>query len=319
MSKAFTIDLGATSAKCAFFEDEKVIKTFVYKTIDKTNLLENIAKKTYEIAKENNIDMNDLDFVGVAVCGIVDNETGTVIYSTNLGWKNYPTRKELISLFGNENIIVLNDAKAATYGEWAASLNREPDSMALFTIGTGVGGGAIFNRKLVFGDNTGLPSEPGHGGGFQNQFQCDCGLIGCLDPVSSATGIERRLREVGSTSTGPLGKIYADLKENIHIIDVADLFINGDPEITKIFEENLEPLAKCISVLIHFFDLSMVVIGGGPSNLGEPFLNIIKEKLKSYVLPDFYSKIRINKSNLGDLVGAWGVYKYGLDHIINKK
>ncbi|QHX36438.1 ROK family protein [Spiroplasma sp. BIUS-1] len=319
MPKAFTIDLGATSAKCAFFDHEKVIKTFVFDTTNKTNLLENISKETFKVAAENNIDMEALDFVGIAVCGIVDNETGTVLYSTNLGWTNYPTRIELQKLFNNKNIVVLNDAKAATYGEWSASLNKEPESMALFTIGTGVGGGAIFNRKLVFGDNTGLPSEPGHGGGFQNVFQCSCGLLGCLDPVSSATGIERRLIEVASKSSGPLGEVYSRLKEDLHIIDVADLFKNGDKEVVDVFKENLEPLAKCISVLIHFFDLSMIVIGGGPSNLGEPFLDIIKEDLKKYVLPQFYDKIKITSSGLKDLVGAWGVYKYGVDHIINKK
>ncbi|WP_338985382.1 ROK family protein [Spiroplasma endosymbiont of Diplazon laetatorius] len=318
MAKAFAIDLGATSAKCAFFDNEKVIKTFVFDTTNKERLLEKISEQTFKVAAENNINMEELDFVGIAVCGIVDNTTGTVVYSTNLGWKNYPTRNELETLFKNKNIVVLNDAKAATYGEWSGSLNREPESMALFTIGTGVGGGAIFNRKLVFGDNTGLPSEPGHGGGFQSQFQCDCGLIGCLDPVSSATGIERRLRQVGATSTGPLGKVYAELKDNLHIIDIADLFKAGDPEIVEIFRENLEPLAKCISVLIHFFDLSMIVIGGGPSNLGEPFLELIRKDLEKYVLPDFYSKIKISSSKLGDLVGAWGVYKYGVDNIVNK-
>ncbi|AUM62439.1 ROK family protein [Spiroplasma monobiae] len=319
MPKAFTIDLGATSAKCAFFDNDKVIKTFVYDTTEKKDLLDNISKETFRVADENGINMQELDFVGIAVCGIVDNETGTVLYSTNLGWKNYPTRTELERLFNNKNIVVLNDAKAATYGEWSVSLNREPDSMALFTIGTGVGGGAIFNRKLVFGDNTGLPSEPGHGGGFQTEYQCDCGLIGCLEPVSSATGIERKLRAVGANSVGPLGQIYAVKKNDLHIIDVAELFIQGDEEVVNVFRENLEPLAKCISVLIHFFDLSMVVIGGGPSNLGIPFLNIIKEILKKYVLVEFYEKIKLSSSELGNLVGAWGVYQYGVDNIINKK
>ncbi|WP_339034505.1 ROK family protein [Spiroplasma endosymbiont of Cantharis rufa] len=319
MPKAFTIDLGATTAKCAFFDNMKIRHTFIFNTINKDKILENIAKEAFKIAKENEINMNELDFIGIAVCGIVDNKTGTVIYSTNLGWKNYPAKKNLIKLFNNKNVFVLNDAKSAAYGEWAISLKGKPDSMALFTLGTGVGGGAIFDRKLVFGDNTGLPSEPGHGGGFQSECQCSCGLIGCIEPVSSATGIEKKLKQVGSKSNGPLGQIFNHLNGDIHIIDVADLVKIKDSEVIKIFEDSLEPLAKCISVLIHFFDLSMIVIGGGPSNLGEPLIKIIKQKLKKYVLPDFYSRITIRTAQLGNMVGAWGVYKYGMDNLMRIK
>ncbi|AGR40899.1 ROK family protein [Spiroplasma taiwanense] len=318
MAKVFAIDLGATSAKCAFFIDDEVVANFNYDTTRRENLLENIAKKATEIAKENNIIMDEVDFVGIAVCGIVDNLKGSVVYSANLGWKDYPTREELKRIFKNENIVVLNDAKSATYGEWSKGLKEEPDSMALFTIGTGVGGGAIFNRKLVFGDNTGFPSEPGHGGGFQDEVQCICGLKGCIEPVSSATGIEKKLNEVAKNSTGKLGKVYNELNRVIHIKDIAFLVQENDSEVMEIFNSCLEPLAKCISVLIHFFDISMIVIGGGPSNLGDPLIKIIREKLKNYVLPEFYKRLNLRKAILGDLVGAWGVYQYGKNYLLKK-
>ncbi|AOG60155.1 glucokinase [Spiroplasma helicoides] len=311
MAKAFVVDLGATFAKCAFFEKDEVQLKFEYPTSDRKNILERIVEEAFKKADENKIDIKTLDFIGIAVCGIVDNKTGTVIYSTNLGWKNYPVKAILQELFNNKNVVVLNDAKSATFGEWSRGLNKEPNSMALFTIGTGIGGGAIFDRDLVFGDNTGLPSEPGHGGGFQNEIECGCGLKGCVEPISSATGIERALREQGKVSKGELGKRYKELGDDLHIIDIADLFLGGDQEVIDIFYKALEPLAKIISVLIHFFDISIIVIGGGPSNLGEPLMELIRKQLKHYVLPDFYEKLNLVQTSLRGLVGNWGVYEYG--------
>ncbi|QEH61547.1 glucokinase [Spiroplasma chinense] len=311
MAKAFTIDLGATSAKCAFFDNDKVIAKFTFSTNPRENLLENIGKEAREVAEKNNIDMDNLDFIGIAVCGIVDNAEGKVIYSTNLGWRDYPVKEEMTRIFKNEKVVVLNDAKAATFGEWSKGLKKVPDSMALFTIGTGVGGGAIFNGRLVFGDNTGLPSEPGHGGGFQDEIQCGCGLKGCIEPISSASGIERELIAKAKVSTGPLGERYQKLGDNMHIKDIADLFQEKDKDVIAVFYKALEPLAKIISVIIHFFDVSMIVIGGGPSNLGKPLLDLLKKQAANYVLPDFYERLNIVQASLSDLVGAWGVYEYG--------
>ncbi|AHI52592.1 ROK family protein [Spiroplasma culicicola] len=315
MAKALAIDLGATSAKCAFFDNDQVVVKFIFDTTNRENLLERIADEAFIVAKKHDIKMDELDFVGIAVCGIVDNSTGNVIFSNNLGWRDYPTKDELKRLFKTQKVIVLNDAKAATFGEWSKGLKKVPSSMALFTIGTGVGGGAIFNGELVFGDNTGLPSEPGHGGGFQDKVQCGCGLKGCIEPIASATGIERALIEKAKVSKGPLADKYAELGENLHIKDVADLFQDKDPDVLEVFSTSMEPLAKVISVLIHFFDISMIVIGGGPSNLGKPLLDLIKNQLSNYVLPDFYHRLNLVQASLSDLVGAWGVYEYGKANI----
>ncbi|KAF5279608.1 hypothetical protein FQR65_LT15356 [Abscondita terminalis] len=156
--------------------------------------------------------------------------------------------------------------------------------MILYTIGTGIGGGAIFNNELVFGDNSGLPSEPGHGGGFQNEIQCSCGLIGCIEPVSSATGIERRLNQFAKKSKGKL--------------DIKDLFVEGNEEVREVFVQSLEPLAKSISVLVHFLDIAVIVIGGSPSNLGQPLIDILMKHLEKYCLPDFYKKVNLKLATL---------------------
>ncbi|WP_339022536.1 ROK family protein [Spiroplasma endosymbiont of Crioceris asparagi] len=314
MSKyVLSVDLGATTAKCCVFKNNEILKEFVVESGQKPNIVKRIFEKFNEL--NNFLKINKLEYICFAVCGVVDNKTGNVLLSVNLGWENYPLKKEIKTIFNVDNVFVLNDAKAAIYGEWSKSLNKEPTSMLMYTIGTGIGGAVIFDKKLVFGDNAFLASEPGHGGGFQNTNECSCKLSGCIEPISSATGIERILNEKAKTSHGELNKIYCSLNRTIKIIDIKDLFKKDDQETIEIFKYCLEPLAKQIAILTHVFDFSCIVVGGGPSQLGIKLVTIIKEHLKKYLLPDFFKKINLRISNIGNLAGAIGAFEFGKDNI----
>lgn len=311
--KALCIDIGGTSAKCVFFEDGKIINSFQVGTLNREEILQNIYEICIKKLNEINVLMNDLDFVGIAVPCLLDMKTGTAILATNLGWNNYPVLTEARRIFNNKNVFLLNDASAATYGEWKVTLNGNTKSMALYSIGTGIGGGLIYNNQLVVGDNSGLASEPGHGGGMQTEFKCPCGLEGCIEPVSSATWIEKEINKVGEMSTGKLGELYKE-KSPLKIKDVSMLFKNEDPEVLKIFDKAMEPLAKVISVVVHSLDIKTIVISGGPSNLGKGLEKIIRKQLSRFVLPLFLNTLEIKMSKLTNWVGVRGVYEYGKDN-----
>ncbi|AHB36636.1 ROK family protein [Spiroplasma apis] len=313
MIKALCIDIGATSAKCALFEDNKTLFRFFVDTTNNKDIVKRIHEKFNKKCEESNIKADDLSFIGIACAGLVDSTNGIVVLASNLGWKDYPLLETTKKLFKSNKVFILNDAKAATYGEWKLGLKGKKSSMALYCIGTGIGGGAIFDNKLVMGDSSGLPSEPGHGGGYQNTIKCACGLEGCIDPISSATWIEKQLNLVGSKSTGKLGELYK-LNNNLHIIDIVDLFKEKDKEVISIFEEAVEPLAKSMSTLIHFLDFETFVIAGGPSNLGQPLLDIIKNQLKRFTLPNFLNKLDLRTASLTNWSGTYGVYEYGKDN-----
>ncbi|WP_338983896.1 ROK family protein [Spiroplasma endosymbiont of Othius punctulatus] len=311
--KALCIDIGGTSAKCVLFENDEITNNFEVGTLDRSNVLKNIVDVCVVELNKINVNLTQLDFIGIAVPCLLDMKTGTAILATNLGWNNYPVLEESKKLFNNKNVFVLNDASAATYGEWKIGLSGNTTSMALFSIGTGIGGGLVYNNKLVIGDNSGLASEPGHGGGFQTEFDCPCGLEGCIEPISSATGIERELNKVASKSKGALGELFK--KQNtLKIIDIVDLFNSNDKEVIGVFNDAIEPLAKSISVTIHSFDIKTIVISGGVSNLGEGLIKILRNQLSRFVLPLFLNTLETEISALTNWVGARGVYEYGKDN-----
>ncbi|QHX36061.1 glucokinase [Spiroplasma sp. TIUS-1] len=311
MSKyALSIDMGATTAKCVIFKGNDIIGDFVVETKTMNSLVVNI--KTRFVAKciELDIKPKKLSFVALAVCGIIDPVTEKVIFSANLNIKDYDIKSEFQKEFEVKNVSVMNDAKAAVYGEWASAYKRKPNSMMMYTIGTGIGGGIILNKALILGDSSGLPSEPGHGGGFQTKYKCNCGLDGCLEAAASATAIELQINEVARKSTSELGNLYKELGRDLTIKDINPLFNNNNKEVKDIFIEALEPLAKQIAIIQHVLDAEIFVIGGGPSLLGEELVNIIKNHIDKYILNDFGKHLDVQISKTGFSSGTLGAFEF---------
>lgn len=312
MKKVLVIDLGGTTAKCAIIENDKIIYRFIIPTLH-GEIIENIYSKCIEELDSINVKKEDLEFIGMTVCGLLDNEHGISIWSGNLKWQNYPVLKEMKRTFKTNNIFLLNDSKAAAYGEYIKGQNRKVRSMFLYTIGTGIGGGLILNEELYFGSNNGLASEPGHGGGYQDKFKCNCNKAGCIEGLSSATGIEKLLNE-------PKVKEYLlnqiNIENNIiKIKDVTPLLIAKNPIVMKVFEEAILPLSKHISTIQHLLDLNKILIGGGPSKIGQPLIDIIDSQLKTMMFPQFYKTRNIEIANLGNDAGMWGIYFWSVKQI----
>ncbi|WP_342258828.1 ROK family protein [Spiroplasma endosymbiont of Dioctria linearis] len=311
-SYALAIDLGGTTAKCALIYNEKIIDRIIIKT-KKNEILENIYINILPLLEKNKLEQSDLIFIGITICGLIDYQKGISIWAGNLQWNNYKVIDKLRELFKIENIYILNDSKSATYGEYVKGINKEKSSMLLYTIGTGLGGGVILNHELYFGNNTRLASEPGHSGGFQNKYQCNCNLLGCIEGLSSATGIEREL----NNNYAYFSKRLNTQKDWIEIKDIYNLFQINDKKTINILKSSLTPLAKHIAVSLHLMDFEIIVIGGGPSALGKNLITIIKDILKDYLLPSFYKKLDLRIAKLGNDAGIWGRYYWSKEKFKN--
>ncbi|MBX9627049.1 MAG: ROK family protein, partial [Gemmataceae bacterium] len=129
----------------------------------------------------------DIAAVGVATPGLGDIPAGLIIDPPNLKpWKNVPVRDAIARAIGRPTVYQ-NDANAAAYGEFWVGSGRDAKSLALFTLGTGVGGGVILDGEIVTGARS-------HGGELGHQRieppdrgrLCGCGARGCLEAYASA-------------------------------------------------------------------------------------------------------------------------------------
>lgn len=247
------IDLGGTSAKIGLYQNNKLTKNWNVVT-NTSDIWGNIKRNLH------GLNLEEVDAIGLSVPGFIDHKNMIVKVAGNLGWKDYDVKKDFEKYFAKP-VYVLNDANAAALGEFWQGAGMGCDSIILYTIGTGVGGGIVVNGKLVYGKD-GFAGELGHGGNFQNKWECTCGLKHCMEPMSSATGITKLLKEGGF---------------NITVKEAGDLLAEGNKKIEKIFREALTPLALHISIMQCALNPNKIIIGGGPSNIGEPLRKVIQE------------------------------------------
>ena len=96
------------------------------------------------------------------------------------------------------SVILENDANAAALGEQWLGAGRDFESMGMYTLGTGVGGGLVLNGEVWRGWN-GMAAEFGHCNVEPGGYPCKCGSHGCLEQYASATAVVRIAREALAT------------------------------------------------------------------------------------------------------------------------
>jgi glucokinase len=134
--------------------------------------------------------------VGVGVAGQVDAATGQVLYAPNLEWHEVPLRYQLHKALGLQTLVV-NDVRAATYGEWAYGAGHQTEHMICIFVGTGVGGGVVARGQVLDGcSNT--AGEFGHATIVAGGRPCRCSNIGCLEAYVGGWAIARRAQEASN-------------------------------------------------------------------------------------------------------------------------
>lgn len=248
--------------------------------------------------------------IGVGSPGMLDLETGTVVFSPNLpGWENIPLVRHLRAHFAVP-VVLENDVSAGTLGEYVYGAGRHlgPDGLlvALF-IGTGIGGGLVLNGTIWQGLR-GIAGEIGHMViDRDSPASCGCGRRGCLEALASRTAIERRIR--ARLNRGERSPIKADVKQDRPIKSrlLAEAFLKKDNLVKQEVVQAGRALGVGIANIINILDPHLVVLGGGVMEaLGEPLLPVIRKVVEDYILPHPQAHAQLVLGELGDLAGAVG-------------
>ncbi len=221
-----------------------------------------------EVASQNGGSSDDFAGIGIGSPGPLDRETGTVINTPNLGWRNFPLR-DLIS-----NAVALpatldNDANCATYGEWWLGAGRDVDSLIGLTIGTGIGGGIVLNGDIFHGASD-AAGEIGHMTIDSTGRRCKCGNYGCLEAYASGPAIALRAVEGIEAGAESLLPALVDSRlEDITAATVYEAVVLGDPYANEVMRETAKLLGAGIANLINILNPDMVVIAGGVTRAGD--------------------------------------------------
>lgn len=308
--KLIGVDLGGTTCKFAILAADGEVQQRWSIT---TNILDEGSHIVPDIIDSINehialYDMKPSDFVGIGMGtpGSVDIENGTVTNAFNLNWKTTQYVKRDIEAGTQIPFRVDNDANCAAMGERWQGAGDNADDVVLVTLGTGVGGGIVANGQLLHGVAGGA-GEIGHASVNPHGYQCNCGSIGCLETVASATGVVRVARDMAEEFAGDSElKKTLDDGDEISSKMVFDLAKAGDKLALMVVDKVCFYLGYAMGNLADTLNPRYIIIGGGVSAAGDFLLSRVIETFNRYTFKTVRDTTELRLATLGNAAGVIG-------------
>lgn len=306
------VDLGGTNVRTALVSPEGVV---LAKHKEATLAAEGWVKVVALLKKniQHQLDTARLQghtviSVGVGAPGVIDVDKGVVVKSPNFpDWDNLPLRAELERVLGLP-VILENDANAAALGEMWHGAGRGLRSIVLLTLGTGVGGGIILDKKIWHGAD-GMAGEIGHMTLLPEGRPCGCGNTGCLEMYASARGIVLSFREAleknAPASPGAEQEITSEF--------VYQAARDGNVLAKNVMADMGRMLGIGIANVINIFNPEMIVIGGGVMDAWQLFIDATRREIVKRAFQVTAERTRVVPALLGDDAGMVGAAAVALE------
>lgn len=304
---AIGIDLGGTNIKVGIVsQGGKIVSKTSIKTdaqLGPKAVIKNIKKGITEILKNNSFKISG---IGIGAPGIVSTKKGIVHNPPNLpGWDEIALGSIIKKEFGIK-VSVENDANAAAIGELIFGAGEKYNSFVMVTLGTGVGGGIVYNKKIFRGEIGGA-GEIGHVCIDPNGPKCNCGSTGCIEAYAGNHYIKEAVKK--DLHNHPSSKIW-ELIENDpekvspRIIQLAAEL--GDVYAKEIIHDLGIKLGIAFTSISNILDIGTFIIGGGVAGFGKPLLTTIRSTMISRVLTPLKQRIIIVPAKLKNEAGILG-------------
>jgi glucokinase len=263
---AVGIDIGGTKLAAGLVAADGTVLERARKetpALDASAIIDAVADIVEELVGDQRVP------VGVGAAGLIG-PGGSVRYAPNIDWVDYPLRSKLADRLAGP-VTVDNDANTAAWAEYRCGAGRDaPTSMAMLTLGTGVGGGLVVHGRLVRGAS-GMAGELGHLIVSEGGHPCPCGNLGCLEAYASGTAIGLLAREAVAAGTvaeaSPLRS--AGVLDGKAVTEAAQA---GDADAIDVLAEAGRWLGVGIASIVNALEPEVVVIGGGAMQAGELIL-----------------------------------------------
>ena len=244
----------------------------------------------------------------LSVNGVLDLEKGETLFLPNLPgtWPHVPLQATITKLTGLSTVL-LNDVRSITHGEWRFGAGRGGDTLAVFAIGTGIGGGLVINGQLHLGIG-GTGGELGHTVIDFNGPRCGCGNYGCLEAYASGPAIAAMgMKAVAQGLTTRLSEMCKYDLNRITPELIAQAAQEGDEIAKDIFEQAGFYLGIAAANICSAIGPRRIIIAGGVSQAGELLLEPIRRTLRERVTVMPIDQVKVIRSQLGNNAGVIGV------------
>jgi glucokinase len=317
MKLAVGVDIGGTNTKTVIAsEDGEVLLSHKNPTPSvagkRKDKIEKILVKNVKdflnsaAAKKVLSKTSELSGIGIGIAGLIDREKGRIIQSPNISAANGVFLREVFEKEFSLPVMLENDANAYAYGEKWIGAGKDLDSFIVLTLGTGLGGGLIYNGKLYEG-----PLEVGHMVIVPSGRYCTCGNTGCLESYASGRAIVDRA--VSSLEKGTDSMLSKCCDGNIYKITPEVVFktaLEGDSLSREVFREVGQFLGIGIANLINILGIDAVIIGGGLIGGWDMFIEELSKEAHKRAFKILSTDVKILRSALpkdGGAIGSAGL------------
>jgi glucokinase len=300
------LDVGGTKIASATLQDGKLETRELIKTdvSDSDKLVAQLVELIGHLRTDDTI------AAGVGLPSIIEFETGRIAHSVNIPLQDLPLR-ELLSDKAGIPVYIENDASCAALAEaFDQDGTLVCPNLVMITVGTGVGGGMVFNGRLYRGATS--AGEMGHtviGLDLEEGAPVPQGkhpLPGTLEYLAAGRALDRLAeREAKQEVDSFLGKRLAEDGE-VTGHDVVDGAKAGDADALRVLDILGQRLGIGIANAINLFDPEEIVIGGGVSIAGELLLEPARTVAALYTVPGLGRHTTIRLARHGAQAGVLG-------------
>jgi len=305
------VDLGGTKIQAVVLRNEEVAgsaRVLTPQTGDPGDVVDAIVGTIRTSLEGAGAAVSDLRGIGIGTPGEVDAKAGAVLLAANVpGFSDRVELGPLVSkALGKTKVTIGNDVSVGVLGEYRRGAGRPYKNLLGVWVGTGVGGGLIFDGELH--DGRGAGGEIGHMVVKPGGLQCSCGRRGCLEAYAGRASMERRARKL--VKRGHKTSLFRIMKkrgrERLSSGVYARALAKGDRMTKKLIDDAAWALGLGLASAQNLLDLEAIIVGGGLGDrLGQPFVDQIIEQMTPHLFVSHNPPV-VLRTELGDLSGAVG-------------
>jgi glucokinase-like ROK family protein len=314
------VDMGATSLEVALADFSGAILERVLVPIDVREgpdiTLAQVQRLALDQIRQHEVRPEQVLALGIGVPGPVEFASGVLNAPPIMpGWNRHPIRPFFREAFPNALVIVDNDVNVMALGELTAGAGISHDNWFFVKVGTGIGCGIVCGGQIYRGAN-GSAGDIGHICADKNGPTCHCGNVGCLEAIAAGPPIAARAAEAARAGRSRiLAKYLEQGGGRLTAIEVGLAAEEGDKIANEIVRESGRAIGEVLASLVNFYNPSLILIGGGVSNIGLMFLSSIRSGIFSRSLPLATRNLRIDASPMREDAGVVGATALALTHV----
>ena len=237
--------------------------------------------------------------MGIGMPGILDEESGKVLFSPDFKWENVDMLTPIRERF-KMDITIENANRALAMGEYYFGAGVDSRNFLVVNLGHGIGS-AIMREGEFYRGSSGSSGEIGHIILEKNGPKCNCGNKGCLEAIASGNAIARDAKI--AVLEGNASKIMELVNGDINRIGAKTVFEAahlGDQMAIQITERAMQYIGIGLANYINLLDPDLIILFGGLTNAGNIFLKKIKEVLRERQMKFAGRQVKLVISQMGE-------------------